>query len=177
MANFKWTTDNDMFEDLKKDKKRELNESCQEDIEHGFTIEKDGVSYHVHYDRETQHNIQDVLRLFDNEMIDTYMMTVHTEEGDDPIRLPLTKEEFITLHQESVIQRERKISKLRDVLNPLVDSLTKTEDVKDVNWEQTHVLSEDPKDITLNQENRIDKQIVNFNETFDALLPKEEGNQ
>jgi len=176
MATFSWKTDTEILKEIKKGKKQELNQYCQEDIEYGFLIEKDNNTYRISYDKEGQNNIQDVLRLFDNEMITEYTMTAHTEEDDEEKRIVLTKDEFINLHQESVRQRERKISKLRDVLNPLIDSLENKQGINEVSWEETYVLNEEPIDISLNQENRLDKQVANLRDTFDILLPKEEDN-
>lgn len=167
MAKFKWKTEDEQLVELKERKKVELKRECQEAIEAGFSYTKNDTSYHISYDREAQHNIQDVLRLFDNNMIDSYIMTV--TKNDEHVRVKFSKEEFYNLHKESVLHRERKISVLRDCKFKEVDSLETKEKVENYSWD-TPTIS-DPNEPELKDPKGLQDQIEGINETFNTFLP------
>lgn len=169
MAKFVWTSDKDILKNRKVEKKEELSGNCREAIQAGFKHIIQGDNYHISYDTEAQNNIQDVLRLFDNNMIEDYVLTVAS--GENYVRLNLTKQEFYDLHVESVKHRERNISKLRDILCIKVDEADTLEEVQSITWDID--IEETPVEPEIKDPKGLQDQIEGINQTFDKFLPEE----
>ena len=64
MAKMVWKSEEDLLEEAKENKKRELSSSCQEDILSGFDFGIGENAYHFSYDREAQNNLQERWQIF-----------------------------------------------------------------------------------------------------------------
>src|SRR5699024_10826311 len=106
----------------KESKKRELSQSCQEDILSGFDLKINNETYHFSYDREAQANLQERWQLFQNNMVD--VMDITAKLDGEHVRLKVDSKMLDKIYLESVKAKEDKIKKLRDDLFPLVDRAT-----------------------------------------------------
>lgn len=132
MAKMVWKTDNQLLEEAKIDKKSALSSACQEDILRGFDHSIDGIEYRFSYDREAQTNLQERFSLFENNLIESIPMTV--SKNNEHLRIVVDKEQFMSIYLSSVVAKENKISKLRDILYPMVDSALNKEDLEEIEW-------------------------------------------
>lgn len=128
----------DFVNEVKQAKRDELSLSCQEHILSGFNYKINNVEYHFSYDREAQNNYQERWQLFQNNMIESIVVTGHTLNGED-VRLPMNKEQFDKLYLSSVMHKENCIKKLRDDLLPLLDSSNGIEDIESIHLSLIHI--------------------------------------
>lgn len=132
MAKMVWKSEEDLLEEAKENKKRELSSSCQEDILSGFNVSIENKEYHFSYDREAQSNLQERWQLFQNNMIDRITLTAH--KGEETTRIEVDREVFDDIYLDSVKAKEGKIRKLRDDLFPLVDKAKSENDLDNIKW-------------------------------------------
>lgn len=117
---------------LKEAKKELLGYECGVRIKEKFPCFVKMKTYLFSYDQEAQINLQDTMRLFDNNMIQDIMWTA--EVDGEKVRIRLNKEEFTLIYNESVKQKLDKISHFRDVLVPLIDAAETEEEINAVEW-------------------------------------------
>lgn len=142
---------------IKEAKKSELSLACQNRILSGFNHTVKGVDYHLSYDREAQNNYQERWQLFQNNMIESIVVTGHTLDGEDA-RLTMNKEQFDKLYLSSVMHKENCIKKLRDDLFPLLDSAKTIQDVESVNW-NIEVLTPKPETVIIKDDKLLNQEI------------------
>lgn len=153
-----WKGSNEKLQEQKENKKQELSRACEEAILSGFYTKIDVKEYRVSYDREAQTNLQERWALFENDIIQEVKMTVHEKETDEPIRIPVTKSQFTTIYLDSVKAKEDKISRLRDLLIPMVDQSVTEKEVELINWNNQVNHPEEPS-IILSDENTLGKKV------------------
>lgn len=155
-----WVENEDLTEKInlaKQAKKEELSLSCQEHILSGFNYKVNNVEYHFSYDREAQNNYQERWQLFQNNMIESIVVTGHTLNGED-VRLPMNKEQFDKLYLSSVMHKENCIKKLRDDLLPLLNSSNGMKDVESISWDM-EVLTPKPETVIIKDDKLLNREI------------------
>lgn len=157
MAKMVWKTEDDLLEDIRQAKKSELSASCQEDILSGYEIMVDGDRYTASYDREAQVNLQERFALFENNLVESVIMTLH--KGEEDVRLEINKEEFMSIYLSSVVAKEDKISRLRDILFPRVAEASSKEELEAITWGESEDDIEEPS-IIFDDGNTLEKQIT-----------------
>lgn len=154
MAKMKWKSKGDLLEELKESKISELSTSCTEDILHGFHTKIDGEVYRVSYDRESQANLQERWALFENEVIQEIKMTVHDEDTNEALRVSINKKQFEAIYLDSVKAKEDKISRLRDVLIPMVERAINEKEIELIKWSNQVNSPEEPS-VVLSKDNTL----------------------
>ena len=129
---FDWVSRDNIIDSEKESKKQELSSKCQSSILDGFEFTLNGQKYHHSYDREAQTNLQERWLALENGLMDEIVITVH--QDDVSVRLKVDKEDFKVIYLESIKSKEEKISRLRDVLFPLVDEITDLDDMVEIDW-------------------------------------------
>ena len=156
MAKMVWNSEEDLLEEAKENKKRELSSSCQEDILSGFDFEIGENTYHFSYDREAQVNLQERWQLFQNNMVD--VMDITAKLDGEHVRLKVDSKMFDKIYLESVKAKEDKIKKLRDDLFPLVDRATDEKDLEGIVWDMT-IIEPEPDSIVFKDDALLNKEI------------------
>ena len=156
MAKMVWKSEEDLLEEAKENKKRELSSSCQEDILSGFDFEIGENTYHFSYDREAQVNLQERWQLFQNNMVD--VMDITARLNGEHTRLKVDSKLFDEIYLESVKAKEDKIKKLRDDLFPLVDRATDERDLEGIVWDMT-IIEPEPDSIVFKDDALLNKEI------------------
>lgn len=153
MAVIKKTARIDVLENDKKIKSDELSIQTKEHILNGFNHEISGITYHFSYDNEAQMNLQDTMRLFDNNMINTVNWTAKLHSGK--VRLILTKKTFEGMYMTSVKHKLNTISYYRDVLIPRIELCKTKEELDLIQWNDDEI-----SDISqLKEDNTLEKRI------------------
>lgn len=156
MAKMVWNSEEDLFEEAKRVKKRELSSACQEDILNGFNFIIDDKKYHFSYDREAQVNLQERWQLFQNNMVEEMSITAHLEDED--VRLKVDRELFDEIYLASVKAKENKIKKLREDLFPLVDNVKSKKDLDVIKWDMS-ILEPKPETVILKNDELLNKEV------------------
>lgn len=143
------------LEELKENKKKQLSDTCRDEILSGFECEMLGVIYHISYDMEAQANLQEVYQLFQNKVIETIRWSAILE--GEKTRLSLSKPEFEKMFYTSVKHKQCLISKLKDSIEPKIDSATSVEEIEAIKWED-----EPSKDMVLKLSKTMDKELGNL---------------
>ena len=156
MAKMVWNSEEDLLEEAKENKKRELSSSCQEDILSGFDFEIGENTYHFSYDREAQVNLQERWQLFQNNMVD--VMDITAKLDGEHVRLKVDSKMFDKIYLESVKAKEDKIKKLRDDLFPLVDRATDEKDLEGIVWDMT-IIEPEPDSVVFKDDALLNKEI------------------
>ena len=156
MAKMVWNSKEDLLEEAKENKKRELSSSCQEDILSGFDFEIGENTYHFSYDREAQVNLQERWQLFQNNMVD--VMDITAKLDGEHVRLKVDSKMFDKIYLESVKAKEDKIKKLRDDLFPLVDRATDEKDLEGIVWDMT-IIEPEPDSVVFKDDALLNKEI------------------
>ena len=129
-ATFEWRNKEGLLEEIKELKKSELSQRCQEAIEHGFYLNQKKYSYGI----DNQQNLSDTMRLFENNMIDSIGWNAYVNE--EKVRIQLSKKEFTEVYLAGVQHKTNAISRLNDVLYPLVDAVENKEKVARICWDE-----------------------------------------
>lgn len=156
----KWVEEkdnHDVLKEAKNRKKSSLSLSCQECILSGFKSTLNNETYHFSYDREAQTNLSERWQLFQNNMIESIVVTGHTLNGED-VRLPMNKEQFDKLYLSSVMHKENCIKKLRDDLLPLLNSSNGMKDVESISWDM-EVLTPKPETVIIKDDKLLNQEI------------------
>lgn len=156
MAKMRWKSKDDLLLESKNNKKSELSLSCQESILSGFYTEVNGEKYRVSYDRESQNNLQERWQLFQNNMVESIVITAHL--GDEDVRLEVDKEQFNNIYMDSVMAKENKIKKLRDDLFPLVDNAKSEKDLESITW-SLDIIEPKPETIKIKDDKLLGKEL------------------
>lgn len=133
-------TEEDILEDAKMVKNDKLSRECQDIILNGFTYDIFDSTYHFSYDKEAQTNILDVMRLFENNMIEeiTWNGRLHNSNGSR-VRLKLNKEQFYGLYTQSVKHKLGCVSKYRDDLTDMLEKANTVEEVENISWDSVGI--------------------------------------
>ena len=141
---------------LRKSKKEQLSNECNQDILNGFYYIIDDETYQFGYDEEDQANFQERWLLFQNGMVDR--LRISARKDGEPVRLEFNKEQFENLYLRSVQVKEQKISKLKDELYPLIDSLQHAQEIEAITWD-SEVIEPTQEPIEITGDNTLDKEI------------------
>lgn len=152
-----WSTVEDLLSELKVSKKEELNQICGTQIINGFSAELNGEIYSFSYDVDNQQNFSDTMRLFENNMIDSIGWNAYA--GKEKVRIQLNKEEFTQIYLAGVKHKTNCLTRLNDVLYPLVDAAENKETVARIYWD-TGLPAEE---LSLKEGKSIDDQIGQLN--------------
>ena len=128
-----WLTDKDLLGEFKTSKKEELNQTCGTQITNGFSAELNGDIYSFSYDVDNQQNFSDTMRLFENNMIDSIGWNAYV--GEEKIRIQLSKKEFMRVYLAGVKHKTDCLTRLNDVLYPLVDAAENKETIARIYWD------------------------------------------
>lgn len=155
MAKMVWKSEDEIFEDMRESKKQELSQTCHNEIISSFEVNIRGKTYGFSYDMEAQTNMQETYQMFQNSIIDE--INWNARKNEDKIRITLNKSEFEKVYYEGIKHKQSLISKLKDELEPLVDSVESKEELEQIKWQ-----TGDTKDINFNIKNTMDKSIENL---------------
>ncbi len=120
------------LEELKRAKLAQLNEACGEAIFGYFTAEVRGDMYDFSYDVEAQSNFKDAKFAFVDGQLQTVRWTAHKD--GQVIRLDMNLDEFNQVYYAGLAHKQGQIRRLRDELQPLIESASTFEEVDAVNW-------------------------------------------
>lgn len=152
MAKMAWKSKEDLLKESKVDKKNELSRRCHEDIISLFEVEIGGKKYGFSYDMEAQTNMQETYQMFQNNVINEINWSARNNK--EKIRVTLNKSEFEKVYYEGIKHKQALISKLKDKLEPLVDSTKSEEELDSIHWDM-----EDTDSVKLNIGGTMDKNI------------------
>lgn len=113
-------------------KDRELNDACQEAILAGFKHTINGIEYEFSYDKEAQGNFSDAQSILSDGLIAELLWTV--KQDGEYTRIPINKTIMDELKLVILLHKTSNISKYRDKLMPLVESASSVEEVEAVIW-------------------------------------------
>jgi YHS domain-containing protein len=121
----------------KQNKMDELDAACNKTILGRFAATVDGVVYYFSNDTEAQSNFKDTKLLFEDGTIDALLggvvrWTAYDENGNVN-RIQLNKDQFQNVFISRVKHQNDNVSKLRDDLEPKVDSAT-IEEISLIQW-------------------------------------------
>lgn len=159
MAKMIWNSKEDLLEEIKTSKKQELGQLCKEVIQKGFKYGKYSYSYGV----ENQQNFTDTMRLFDNNMIDSIGWNAYVE--GEKVRIQFNKKEFTEVYLAGVQHKTNAISRLNDVLYPLVDAAENKETIARIYWDERLPVEE----LSLKNEGSIENQVKDLNDKTEEL--------
>lgn len=159
LASFKnaWKTTNELLSEIKESRKSELSLACSNKITEGFDIHLKETEYLFRYDMMDQQNFSDTMRLFENNMIDSIGWNAYA--GKEKVRIQLNKEEFAQIYLAGVKYKTNCLTRLNDVLYPLVDAAENKETIARIYWD-TGLPAEE---LSLKEGKSIDDQIGQLN--------------
>lgn len=124
------------LDNLKQNKLNELDETCNHVILGKFTAQVDGVTYSFSNNLNAQSNFKDAkLSWMDGDLqpTDTIKWTAYDSNGN-VVRLQLTKAKFDPVNIARLIWQQSNVSKLRDTLQPQVESAQSQSDIDAIKW-------------------------------------------
>ena len=124
---------NIFLEEVKSKKRSDLKDECHQKIVNGFDVEVGGETLHFNYQVEHQQNFTDTMRLFENNMIDKIGWNAYV--GEEKKRIQLNKEEFTRVYLAGVKHKTDCLTRLNDVLYPLVDAAKNKETIARIYWD------------------------------------------
>lgn len=122
------------IEDLKRFKMEMLDEACNKAIVNGFDFIVNEISYRFSCSITAQANFQGTDTLFKDGFISEAEWTVINTTTGAIERIMIDKAIFNQLKLEVFMHINSNISKLRNFLQPLVESATSIEEVDSINW-------------------------------------------
>lgn len=146
------------LEEFKELRKNKLSKECTNSILSGFTASVGKKEYTFSYDKEAQANLAERWQLFQNEMIDSIVLTARTLEDNTYTRLKVNKAEFTLVYLSSVKHKEDNISRLHDLLVPLVNSAVSIKQIEDIHWTNVMIHPNEPS-IIVKDDKTLDKNI------------------
>lgn len=152
MAKMVWKSKEDLLQESKVNKKNELSQKCHEEITSLFEVEMKGKKYGFSYDMEAQTNMQETYQMFQNNVINEINWSARSNK--EKVRVALNKSEFEKVYYEGIKHKQALISKLKDKLEPLVDSAKSEEELDSIYWDV-----EDIDSVKLNTGGTMDKNI------------------
>lgn len=153
MAKMTWINEDELLEERKLVKKEELSNICSSKIIDGFSLTLSGTKYSFSYDVDNQQNFSDTMRLFENNMIDSIGWNAYV--GEEKKRIQLSKEEFMEVYLAGVKHKTDCLTRLNDVLYPLVDAAENKETIARIYWDEGLPAEE----LSLKEGESIDDQI------------------
>lgn len=117
----------------KETKLAELRQKCNETILGRFPADVDGVTYWFSCDTEAQANFDKVDRAFDKGRMTQIGWTAYTADGE-VVRLTLDAINFEPVYLGHLYHIQANIAKLRDMLQPRLESVTTAEEVMKISW-------------------------------------------
>lgn len=166
-ATNKWVEGVDLQERLKDEKAmklKQLGEDCQEAILGRFPSKHQGTDYSFSYDKEAQANFAERWNLFQNNMITSIMLTAKTIPGDEVKRIQVNKDEFTIIYLDSIKHKENCISRLQDLLMPMVNNAVTLKQLADIRWSNISVFPGEPS-IEVKDDATLAKGVKNAEET------------
>lgn len=134
----------ELLKESKESKKIELSLACQEAILGRFPSKHKGVAYSFSYDKEAQANFSERWNLFQNNIIESIMLTAKTIPGDEVKRILVTRDEFTVIYLDSIKHKENCISRLQDLLIPMVNNAVSTKQLEDIHWTNISLFPGEP---------------------------------
>ncbi|TNP18949.1 hypothetical protein FHY73_14665 [Bacillus tropicus] len=132
-----WVEGADMevvLKDIKTVKFNELNDACNKDISGYFDAPVGSETYTFSFDTEAQSNFIGSLALFNEGLMTEVEWTAW--KGDTPHRVTLSKEQFLNVAFVAYREKDAKISKLRNVLQPRIEACTTIAEVQAISWDE-----------------------------------------
>lgn len=120
--------------ELKQLKMNQLDELCNKSIIEGFDFTINGVSYRFSCSITAQANFQGTDTLFKDGIITDVEWTVIDNSTDVTSRITLDKDTFDQIRLEVFNHINANISKLRNTLQPQVESATSNDEVNSIVW-------------------------------------------
>lgn len=155
MAKMVWKSDDDLLVEFKESKRQELSHDCHNEIISSFETRIRGKLYGFSYDIEAQTNMQETYQMFQNNVINEIKWSARSNK--EKVRVALNKSEFEKVYYEGIKHKQALISKLKDKLEPLIDSTKSKEELDSINWD-----TEDIDSVRLNTGGTMDKNIQNL---------------
>lgn len=134
----------DFVNEAKEAKKNELSLSCQEAILGRFPSKHKGTDYSFSYDKEAQLNFAERWNLFQNNMLSSIMLTAKTIPGGEVKRISVNKDEFTIIYLDSIQHKENCISRLQDLLIPMVNNAVSLKQLADIHWTNISLFPGEP---------------------------------
>ena len=156
MAKMTWKSSDEFLDDLKENKKSELSSECHNAIIGSFESYLNGKKYEFTYDLEAQTNMQETYNMFQNNVIDEIKWT--TSIDGEKKRISFSKRDFEKVYYDGVKHKQTQISKLKDVLEPMVDSAESESELDDITWDKKEI----DDVIEYNIDDTIDRSIDNL---------------
>ncbi|WP_257146955.1 DUF4376 domain-containing protein [Bacillus cereus] len=119
---------------IKVSKFEELNQACNKDISGYFDAPVGSETYTFSFDTEAQSNFIGSLALFNEGLMTEVEWTAW--KGDKAHRVTLTKEQFLNVAFVAYREKDAKISRLRNVLQPRVEACTTIEELQSISWDE-----------------------------------------
>ncbi|NEX77369.1 hypothetical protein G4Z05_00430 [Bacillus thermocopriae] len=134
LENNKWIESDleSVLNQLKQEKFAELSQACREDILGYFKATVNGIEYEFSFDAEAQDNFTETLVLFTSNIIAEQEWTAWKD--GQPVRIMLDKDSFMRVIQKAYGHKNSKIAKLRNELQPILESCTTIEEIKSITW-------------------------------------------
>lgn len=155
MAKINWKTETDILGELKNEKINDLKSECNQKIIDGFTVDNE----HYSYNQEKQINFQDTYQLFLNNMITEISWNVYID--GEKTRVLLDKDKFQRVYLAGVKHKVDTMSRLNDVLIPMVNNADSKEVVARIYWDE----GLDSESLKLDIGNTIGKKIEKVEKT------------
>lgn len=159
MAKIKWVDNNNILENMKISKIEQLRAECADKIVSGFNV--DGA--HYTYGQEKQINFQDTFQLFSNNIITEITWNVYI--NNEKQRIKLNKEQFQKVYLAGIKHKTDILSRLNDVLIPMVMEAENKETVARIYWDE----GLDSPEISMKEDKTLEKQIDSLNKTTQNL--------
>lgn len=140
---------------IKEEKISELRLECNQKIIDGFKLDGE----HYSYSQEKQINFQDTYQLFLNNMITEISWNAYID--GEKTRLVLDKDKFQRVYLAGVKHKVDIMSRLNDVLIPMINSAERKEVVARIYWDE----GLDSESLELDTGNTIDKKIERVEKT------------
>lgn len=133
--NGEWVDKKDeLFKMVSMNKTEEMRNKCFSEITKGFDYEILGKEYHFSYDQENQINFQDTYQLFLNNMITEIVWNAYVD--GEKTRVSLDKDTFQRVYLAGVKHKIDTMSRLNDVLIPMINSAESKEVIARIYWDE-----------------------------------------
>jgi len=137
-----WEESKPLEERLQEAKKRkfaELDTACSAAILGYFKAPVNGVDYEFSFDYEAQSNFIGTMTLFTQGLISEIEWTAWKD--GKPNRIKISKEDFLNVAMLGYRHKDDKVTKLRNVLEAQINACQTVEELKNIRWEESEVVS------------------------------------
>jgi hypothetical protein len=121
------------LDDLRKNKQRELEASCADDLAYGYQYIKDGVQYRFSFDIEAQLNFQGGKPLLEKGIVPFIPWTAYDPDGKR-VRINLTLEDLEGMELAQFHHKSDVTAKYNDLLLNHLYVATTEDDIKAISW-------------------------------------------